>query len=95
MASHRAACEDYQQLSGTEGPQVRSEAQIPSPPEVLQVEHDLKMVQEKRTQWEEPEHLKQGAASVSAALGGGKESLRGSRMVIVAVILWKIRENGT
>ncbi|XP_074389588.1 uncharacterized protein LOC141727227 [Zonotrichia albicollis] len=93
LASHRAACEDYQRISGSEGPQVRSEAQVPSPPEVLQVEHDLKMVQEKRMQWEEAEHLDKELKVCLQLLEGEKKSLRGSRMVIVAVILWKIHEN--
>ncbi|CAN8179597.1 unnamed protein product, partial [Coccothraustes coccothraustes] len=52
LTSHLAASEDFQQMSGKEGTQVLSEAQVPSPLEVLQVEHDLKMVQEKRTQLE-------------------------------------------
>ncbi|XP_064260794.1 serine/threonine-protein kinase PAK 3-like [Passer domesticus] len=53
LTSHLAACEDFQRMSGNEGPQGRREAQVPSPPEVLKFEHDLKMMQEKRTQWEQ------------------------------------------
>ncbi|XP_053858597.1 serine/threonine-protein kinase PAK 3-like isoform X2 [Vidua macroura] len=44
-------------MSGTEEPRGWREAQELSPPKVLQVGHDLKMVQEKRTQWGEDEHL--------------------------------------
>ncbi|CAN8220445.1 unnamed protein product [Coccothraustes coccothraustes] len=39
LTSHRAACELFQQMSGNEEPQVWHEAQEPSPPDVLQVEH--------------------------------------------------------
>ncbi|XP_064557069.1 serine/threonine-protein kinase PAK 3-like [Zonotrichia leucophrys gambelii] len=39
LTSHRAACEDFQPMSGNEGPQVRSEAQEQCPPEMLQVQH--------------------------------------------------------
>ncbi|XP_063037475.1 uncharacterized protein LOC134432561 [Melospiza melodia melodia] len=39
LASDRAACEDFQQMSGNEGPQVKNEAQEQCPPEVLQVQH--------------------------------------------------------
>ncbi|KAL9822074.1 serine/threonine-protein kinase PAK 2-like [Geothlypis trichas] len=39
LTSHQAACEDFQQISGTEGPQVCSEAQEQCPPEMLQVQH--------------------------------------------------------
>lgn len=39
--------------------------------------------------------LEQGGASVSAGLGGAQECLGGSGIVIVAVILQKIHENGT
>ncbi|XP_063037470.1 rho GTPase-activating protein gacV-like [Melospiza melodia melodia] len=57
LTSDWTACEDFQQMSATEGPQVRSEAQEQCPPEVLQVGHELKMVQEKRMQWDEAELL--------------------------------------
>ncbi|XP_072778939.1 uncharacterized protein [Taeniopygia guttata] len=49
LTSHRAACKDFQQMSGNEEPQAWHEVQEPSPPKLLQVEHDLKMVQEKWT----------------------------------------------
>ncbi|XP_064557590.1 serine/threonine-protein kinase PAK 3-like, partial [Zonotrichia leucophrys gambelii] len=39
LTSHRAACEEFQPMSGNEGPQVWSEAQEQCPPEVLQVQH--------------------------------------------------------
>ncbi|XP_053860018.1 golgin subfamily A member 6-like protein 7 [Vidua macroura] len=57
LTSHRAAGKDFRQMSGTEEPRGGREAQELSPPKVLQVGHDLKMVQEKRTQWGEDEHL--------------------------------------
>ncbi|XP_068033162.1 golgin subfamily A member 6-like protein 22 isoform X1 [Anomalospiza imberbis] len=57
LTSHQAVSKDFQQMSGNEEPRGWREAQELSPPKVLQVEHDLKMVQEKRTQWEEAEHL--------------------------------------
>uniref|UniRef100_UPI0023ED6D75 serine/threonine-protein kinase PAK 2-like n=1 Tax=Agelaius phoeniceus TaxID=39638 RepID=UPI0023ED6D75 len=39
LTSHRAACEDFQQMSGNEEPQVFHEAQEQCPPEMLQVQH--------------------------------------------------------
>nr|XP_031363255.1 serine/threonine-protein kinase PAK 3-like [Lonchura striata domestica] len=57
LTSHRAAYKDFQKMGGNEEPQVWREVQELSPPKVLQVEHNLKMVQEKRTRWEEAEHL--------------------------------------
>ncbi|XP_066037434.1 LOW QUALITY PROTEIN: involucrin-like [Chamaea fasciata] len=56
LTSHQAACKGFQRMTGKEEPQDRREAQELSPPEVLQVEHDLKAVEDKSTQWEEVEH---------------------------------------
>ena len=56
LTSHLAACEDFQQVIGHREPQGWCEAQDLSQPEVLKVEHILKMVLEKRIQWEEVEH---------------------------------------
>ncbi|XP_031952057.1 serine/threonine-protein kinase SKM1-like isoform X3 [Corvus moneduloides] len=53
LTSHLAACEDFQQVIGHKEPQGWREAQDLSQPEVLKVEHILKMVVEKRIQWEE------------------------------------------
>ncbi|XP_050843261.1 serine/threonine-protein kinase PAK 3-like [Serinus canaria] len=39
LTPHRAACEDFQRMSGHEGPQVKSEAQEQCPAEVLQDQH--------------------------------------------------------
>ncbi|XP_071276531.1 serine/threonine-protein kinase PAK 3-like [Agelaius tricolor] len=39
LTSHWAACEDFQRMSGNEGPQVCHEAQEQCPPERLQVQH--------------------------------------------------------
>ncbi|CAN8219769.1 unnamed protein product [Coccothraustes coccothraustes] len=70
LTSHRAACEVFQQMSGNEPPQVWHKAQVPSPPEVLQVEHDLKMMQEK-TQWEEISMGSVTKRAAAAALSKG------------------------
>ncbi|CAN8220442.1 unnamed protein product, partial [Coccothraustes coccothraustes] len=70
LTSHRAACELFQQMSGNEPPQVWHKAQVPSPPEVLQVEHDLKMMQEK-TQWEEISMGSVTKRAAAAALSKG------------------------
>ncbi|XP_068858708.1 serine/threonine-protein kinase PAK 3-like [Aphelocoma coerulescens] len=53
LTSHLAACEDFQQVIGHKEPQGWREAQDLSQPEVLKAEHILKMVVEKRIQWEE------------------------------------------
>ncbi|RMB88432.1 hypothetical protein DUI87_35201 [Hirundo rustica rustica] len=57
LTSRLATCNDFQQVTGNEEPQDSYEAQELSPSEVLPVEHDLKMVEEKRTPCEEVEHL--------------------------------------
>ncbi|RMB90052.1 hypothetical protein DUI87_33563 [Hirundo rustica rustica] len=57
LKSRLATCNDFQQVTGNEEPQDSCEAQELSPSEVLPVEHDLKMVEEKRTPCEEVEHL--------------------------------------
>ncbi|RMB89448.1 hypothetical protein DUI87_34160 [Hirundo rustica rustica] len=53
LKSRLATCNDFQQVTGNEEPQDSCEAQELSPSEVLPVEHDLKMVEEKRTPCEE------------------------------------------
>ncbi|RMB89055.1 hypothetical protein DUI87_34513 [Hirundo rustica rustica] len=57
LASHLAACKDFQQVTGNKEPQNSCEAQQVSQAEVLPVEHVVKMVEEKRTPCEEVEHL--------------------------------------
>ncbi|RMC16971.1 hypothetical protein DUI87_06227 [Hirundo rustica rustica] len=57
LASHLAACKDFQQVTGNKEPQNSCEAQQVSQAEVLPVEQVVKMVEEKRTPCEEVEHL--------------------------------------
>ncbi|RMB88666.1 hypothetical protein DUI87_34958 [Hirundo rustica rustica] len=57
LKSRLAACNGFQQVTGNEEPQDSYEAQELSQAEVLPVEHDLKMVEERRTPCEEVEHL--------------------------------------
>ncbi|XP_068035246.1 serine/threonine-protein kinase PAK 3-like [Anomalospiza imberbis] len=46
--SYRAACEDFQEMTGDQEPRGWREAQEPYQPEMLQNKHILRMVQEKR-----------------------------------------------
>ncbi|RMB92723.1 hypothetical protein DUI87_30869 [Hirundo rustica rustica] len=57
LASHLAACKDFQQVTGNKEPQNSCEAQQVSQAEVLPVEQVVKMVEEKRTPCKEVEHL--------------------------------------
>ncbi|XP_066195645.1 serine/threonine-protein kinase PAK 3-like [Sylvia atricapilla] len=53
LTTHRASCKGFQLMTGKYEPQDRCEAPKLSPAEVLQVEHDVKVVKDKGTQWEE------------------------------------------
>ena len=63
LTSDQPACKCLQQITGKKKHRGQSESREPSQPEMLQVGHIPKMVQDKITQWEEVEHLnKDGAA---------------------------------
>lgn len=56
MKSQLAASEESQQVIGCKAQQDLSEAQELSRQKVLEVEHLQKILEEKRSQWEEAEH---------------------------------------
>ncbi|KAM7023620.1 uncharacterized protein M8220_015213 [Acridotheres tristis] len=53
LTSHLPACKDFQQMTRYKKPCCQCEARKPSQPEMLQVGHVPKMVEEKRSQWKE------------------------------------------
>ncbi|XP_066194503.1 serine/threonine-protein kinase PAK 3-like isoform X2 [Sylvia atricapilla] len=73
LTTHRASCKGFQQMTGKQEPQDRREAPKLSPAEVLQVERDVKVVEDKGTQWEEiyAGSFSQPAAAAAAALCQG------------------------
>ncbi|RMC16970.1 hypothetical protein DUI87_06226 [Hirundo rustica rustica] len=93
LATHLAACKDFQQVTGNKEPQNSCEAQQVSQAEVLPVEQVVKMVEEKRTPCEEVEHLNK-ELQVCLQPWMGKESLGESGMFLLAVTLQKMHANG-
>ncbi|XP_005062878.1 PREDICTED: caldesmon-like [Ficedula albicollis] len=57
LTSHLPACKDFQEMTRNKETRGRCEAGELSQSDMLQVWNILKMLQEKRTQWEEAEHL--------------------------------------
>ncbi|XP_039944526.1 serine/threonine-protein kinase PAK 3-like [Hirundo rustica] len=89
LASHLAACKDFQQVTGNKEPQNSCEAQQVSQAEVLPVEHVVKMVEEKRTPCEEiytgssiePAAAAAAVSSKGAFAAGAKKGSAGSLFI--------------
>ncbi|XP_068854499.1 serine/threonine-protein kinase PAK 3-like [Aphelocoma coerulescens] len=74
LTSQLAACTDFQQVIGHKEPQGWRGAQELSQPDLLQLEPVLKMVEEKRTPWEEiytGSRMEPAPAAAAAALSKG------------------------